>query len=53
MKSEKSKFHKPTEMFLDVLDKPSRLMERQRDEFVEHIKQHVKDYPMLSSYEKI
>ena len=52
MKAEKVKYHKPTEMFLDVLDKPSRLMERQRDELVEHLKQHAKEYP-LSSYEKI
>ncbi len=50
--AEKSKYGAPTEMFLDVFDKPSRLLEKQMKEFREHIKAHQQHYP-LNKYEKM
>ena len=51
-KAEKTKYAKPTEMFLDVFDKPSALLEKQRAEFLEHLKANKKHYPM-TSYENM
>ncbi len=51
-KAEKAKYHKPTEMFVDVYDKPSNLIEKQQKEFLEHIKKYGQHYP-LDAYEKI
>ena len=39
-------------MFLDVYDKPSALLLKQRAEFLEHLKANKKHYPM-SSYENM
>ena len=50
--AEKSKYGPPTEMFLDVFDKPSRLLEKQMKEFHEHIKANKQHYP-LNKYEKM
>ena len=50
--AEKCKYGAPTEMFLDVFDKPSRLLEKQLKEFREHIKAHQQHYP-LNKYEKM
>jgi hypothetical protein len=51
-KAEKTKYHKPTEMFFDVYDKPSALLEKQQKEFLEHLKTNSQHYP-LNNYEKI
>ncbi len=39
-------------MFLDVYDKPNQLLEKQKQELLEHLKIHGKNYP-LEKYEKI
>lgn len=49
--AEKAKFHKPTEMFMDVFDKPSALLQRQMKEFEEYVKANKEHYP-LENYEK-
>ena len=51
-KAEKTKYAKPTEMFLDVFDKPSRLLEKQMNEFMEHLKDNKQHYPM-NKFEKL
>lgn len=51
-KSEKIKYGKPTEMFLDVFDKPSVLLERQQKEFLEFLEQYKEHYP-LDNYDKL
>ena len=51
-KAENSKYGRPTEMFLDVFDKPSRLLEKQMNEFLEHLKTNKQHYP-LNKYEKL
>ena len=51
-KAEKAKYAKPTEMFLDVFDKPSKLLEKQMNEFTEHLKANKQHYP-LNNYEKL
>ena len=51
-KAEKSKYPKPTELFLDVFDKPSRLLEKQMNEFLDHLKTNKQHYP-LNNYEKL
>ena len=51
-KAEKTKYAKPTEMFLDIYDKPTALLEKQRKEFLDHLKANSKNYPM-DAYEKI
>lgn len=50
--AEKKRFCKPTEMFEDVFDKTSPLLERQRNEMLEHLKKNREHYP-LESYEKM
>jgi len=50
--AEKIKYNKPTEMFMDVYDKPSQLIERQMKDFLEHVKANKEHYP-LNNYEKL
>ena len=50
--AEKKRFCNPTEMFEDVFDKTTPLLERQRSEMLEHLKKNREHYP-LESYEKI
>ena len=50
-RSEKVKYNKPSEMFNDVFDKQSSLLEKQAKEMLEHIKAHKEHYPM-ELYEK-
>ncbi len=50
-KAENTKYLKPTEMFNDVYDKPSKLIIRQTNEFLDHIKENKEHYP-LEKYEK-
>ena len=51
-KAEKSKYGRPTVIFLDVLENPSRLLEKQMNEFLEHIKANKQHCP-LNKHEKI
>lgn len=51
-KSERTKYASPTEMFLDVFDEPSKLIQRQKNELLEHLKTNKEHYP-LNSYEKL
>ena len=51
-KAEKTKFHKPTEMFYDVFDKPTPLLTRQMNEFTEFLKTNKEHYP-LDNYDKL
>ena len=50
-RAEKVKYCKPIEMFNDVFDKPSVLLERQSREMLDHVKAHKEHYP-LELYEK-
>ncbi len=50
--AEKTKFHRPTEMFMDVFDKPTPLIEKQMREFKEFIETHKEHYP-LDNYDKM
>lgn len=50
-RSEKVKYCKPSEMFDDVFDKKSPLLERQMREMLEHVKSQKDHYP-LELYEK-
>jgi hypothetical protein len=50
--AEKTRFHKPTEMFMDVFDKPSALIEKQMREFKEYVQNHKEHYP-LDNYDKM
>lgn len=50
--AEKIKYNKPTEMFMDVYDKPSQLLDRQMKDFLEHVKANKEHYP-LNNYEKL
>ncbi|RNA02746.1 2-oxoisovalerate dehydrogenase subunit mitochondrial [Brachionus plicatilis] len=51
-KSERTKNMKPTEMFLDVFDRPSQSLLKQQNEFLDHLKQNKEHYP-LDTYEKL
>lgn len=51
-KSERTKNLKPTEMFMDVFDSPTKLLLKQKDEFLNHMKNHKEHYP-LDSFEKL
>ncbi len=44
--SENTKYSSPMEMFLDVYDKPTKNIEKQMQEFKEHIKQYKDHYPL-------
>lgn len=50
-RTEKVKYCKPTEMFEDILDKPSAILERQAKEMMQHVKSKKDHYP-LELYEK-
>lgn len=50
-RSEKVKYCKPAEMFEDVFDKQSPILEKQKREMLDHIKAHKEHYP-LELYEK-
>lgn len=50
-RSEKVKYCKPSEMFMDVFDKQSPLLERQMREMLDHVKAYKEHYP-LELYEK-
>jgi 2-oxoisovalerate dehydrogenase E1 component alpha subunit len=52
LKAEKTKYHKPTEMFMDIYDKPTQLLERQMKEMLSHVQRNKEHYP-LNNYEKL
>lgn len=52
VKAERTKYAQPTEMFLDVFDTPSKLILKQKEELLEHLKNNKEHYP-LNSYEKL
>lgn len=51
-KSERTKNLKPTEMFMDVFDTPSKAILKQQSEFLEHLKNNKEHYP-LDTFEKL
>lgn len=51
-KAETQRRSKPTEMFEDVFDKLPPMLERQKKELLDHLKQYKKEYPM-ELYEKL
>jgi len=51
-KAETTKYFKPQEMFNDVYDKPSQLILKQKEEFLEFIKANKQHYP-LDKYDKL
>lgn len=50
--SEKTKYCDPLEMFKDIYDKPTAELNKQMEEFKEHVKIYKEHYP-LNKYEKM
>lgn len=47
-RSEKTKYHKMSEMFVDVFDEPSPLLKKQQQELKDHVKMYQEHYPLKS-----